>query len=144
MLICSVVSSSFVTPWPEVLKAPLKSSRLLCPWDSPGKSTGVGCHFLFQGIFLIQGLNPCLLHWQVDSLPLSHLGNPGKGDYIANFVSSVCSSFPSSYFPSLFIHMIGFLKLNIFCVLFCIKYKYVISNPRVDVRCQKSVILRER
>ena len=24
------------------------TSRLLCPWDSPGKSTGVGCHFLLQ------------------------------------------------------------------------------------------------
>ena len=23
-------------------------TRLLCPWDSPGKNTGVGCHFLFQ------------------------------------------------------------------------------------------------
>ena len=26
--------------------------RLLCPWDSPGKNTGVGCHVLLQGIFL--------------------------------------------------------------------------------------------
>ena len=30
--------------------------------DSPGKNTGVGCHFLFQGIFPTQGLNPGLLH----------------------------------------------------------------------------------
>ena len=45
---------------------------LLCPWDSLGKSTGVGCQFLLQGIFLTQALNPCLLHWQVDSLPLNH------------------------------------------------------------------------
>ena len=45
----------------------------LCPWDSPGKDTGVGCHFLLQGIFLTQGLNPRLLrllHWQAGSLPL--------------------------------------------------------------------------
>ena len=35
--------------------------------DSPGKNTGVGCHFLLQGIFLTQGLNPQLLHWQADS-----------------------------------------------------------------------------
>ena len=35
---------------------------------------GVGCCFLLQGVFLTQGLNPCLLHWQADSLPLSHLG----------------------------------------------------------------------
>ena len=38
------------------------SPRLLCPWDSPGKSPGVGCHFLLQGIFLTQGLSPHLLH----------------------------------------------------------------------------------
>ena len=33
----------------------LKVSSLLCPWDFPGKNTGVGCHFLLQGIFLTQG-----------------------------------------------------------------------------------------
>ena len=33
-------------------------TRLLCPWDSPGKNTGVGCHFLLQGIFPTQGSNP--------------------------------------------------------------------------------------
>ena len=36
--------------------------ELLCPWDSPGKNTGLGCHSLLQGIFMTQGLNPCLLH----------------------------------------------------------------------------------
>ena len=35
-----------------------------------------GCHFLLQGIFPTQGLNPYLLDWQADSLPLSHLGSP--------------------------------------------------------------------
>ena len=42
-------------------------TRLLCPWDSPGKNIGVSCHSLLQGIFLTQGLNPhllCLLHWR--------------------------------------------------------------------------------
>ena len=51
----------------------LQPTRLLCPWDSPGKNTGVGCHAFLQGIFLTQGSNPsllCLLHWQVGSLPL--------------------------------------------------------------------------
>ena len=33
----------------------LQPTRLLCPWDFPGKNTGVGCHFLLQGIFLAQG-----------------------------------------------------------------------------------------
>ena len=36
--------------------------RLLCPWSFPGKSAGVGCHFLLQGIFPTQGSNPGLLH----------------------------------------------------------------------------------
>ena len=50
--------------------------RLLCPWDFPGKNTGVGFHFLLQGIFPTQRWNLsllCLLHWQADSLPLCHL-----------------------------------------------------------------------
>ena len=37
-------------------------ARLLRPWDSPGKNTGVGCHALLQGIFPTQGSNPGLLH----------------------------------------------------------------------------------
>ena len=42
-------------------------------------NTGVGFHFLLQGIFSTEGSNPRLLHlprWQVDSLPLNHLGSP--------------------------------------------------------------------
>ena len=42
----------------------LYPTRLLCPWDSPGKNTGVGCHLLFQGIFPTQGLNLSLLWLQ--------------------------------------------------------------------------------
>ena len=40
----------------------LQSSRVLCPWDFPSKNTGVGCHFLLQGIFPTQGSNLHLLH----------------------------------------------------------------------------------
>ena len=72
MLSCSVV---FYSLWPYGLQP----ARLLCPWNFPGKNTGVGCHFLLPGIFLTQGSNLCLLcflHWQVDSLPLSQLGSP--------------------------------------------------------------------
>ena len=50
----------------------LQPTRLLCPWDFPGRNTGVGCYFLLQGIVPSQTLNLCLLHWQADSLPLSH------------------------------------------------------------------------
>ena len=44
--------------------------------DSPGKNIGVGCHALLQGIFLTQGSNLGLLHWQVGSLPLMPFGSP--------------------------------------------------------------------
>ena len=60
----------FGTPWTIVYQNPL--------WDSPGKNTRVGCHFLLQGNFLTQRSNPhllSLLHWQEDSLLLSHQGN---------------------------------------------------------------------
>ena len=56
VLRCSVVSNSLRPHglWP---------TRLLCPWDFPGKNTGVDCHFLLQGIFPTQGPNPCPLRW---------------------------------------------------------------------------------
>ena len=55
--------------------------QLLCPWDFPGKNTGVGCQALLQGIFPTQGLNPrlfCLPHWQAGSLPLAPPGKPSS------------------------------------------------------------------
>ena len=66
-------------------------ARLLCLWDFSGKNTGVGCQFLLQGIFPTQGSNPrllCLLHGQVDSLPLSHLKSPElhADTYISQYV----------------------------------------------------------
>ena len=45
----------FMTPWSI-------ATRLLCPWDSPGKNIGVGCYFLLQGIFPTQGSN--LSQWR--------------------------------------------------------------------------------
>ena len=36
--------------------------RLLCPWNFPDKNTEVGCHFLLQGVFPIQGSNLGILH----------------------------------------------------------------------------------
>ena len=76
----------------------LQPSRLRCPCDFPAKNTGVGCHSLLQGIFLTQGSDPCLLHWQADSLPLSHLGSPQpqlSKIIICSLLCSVLDSFPS-------------------------------------------------
>ena len=73
---CSVMSKSL---WCHELYP----TRLLCPWNSPGKNTGVGCHFLLQGIFPTQGSNPPTQGWNPDVLHcrqilycLSHQGSP--------------------------------------------------------------------
>ena len=50
--------------------------RLLCPWDSSGKNTGVGCHFFLQEIFQSKGSNPCLLYCRQILYLLSHRGSP--------------------------------------------------------------------
>ena len=66
---CSVMPNSLWPHW-------LQPARLLCPWNSPGKNTGVGCHCLLQGIFLTQGLNLGLLHCGQILYGLSHQGSP--------------------------------------------------------------------
>ena len=72
--VCAQALLSCLTLWPH---GPLPT-RLLCSWDFPGKNIGGGCHSLFQGIFLIQGLNLCLLPWQADSLLSEPPGKPLK------------------------------------------------------------------
>ena len=59
----------FVTPW---------TTRLLCPWDFPGKNTGVGCHLLLQETFPTQGLNLGLPHCRQTLYHLSHQGSQRK------------------------------------------------------------------
>ena len=75
--LCATLSRSVVSD--SLQPHGLQPTRLLCPWDSPGKNTGVGCHFLLQGIFPTQGSNPYLLHllhWQADSSPGEPPGKP--------------------------------------------------------------------
>ena len=65
----------FATLWTVV--------RLLCPWDSPGKNTGVECHAPLQGNFLTQGSNFHLLrllhcrwvlhHWVTSKIQMTHI-----------------------------------------------------------------------
>ena len=61
----------FVTQWTVAHETPMSKAF-------SSKNTGVGCHFLLQGIFPTQGSNLTLLHlphWQAGSLPLSHSGS---------------------------------------------------------------------
>ena len=65
--VCSVAQSRLILCNPMDCSPPGSS----CLWNLLGKNTGVGCHFLLQGVFSTQGLNLCLLNWQADSLPLA-------------------------------------------------------------------------
>ena len=90
--------------------------RLLWPWDFPSKNTGVGCHFLLQGIFPIQGFNLCLLlgrqilyYWatkEASKIKRSYVINEGK----------------TSVFPTLFLQR----QLK-----FCIRRLYLSEINRV-------------
>ena len=111
---CSVVSNSL---WPWTI-----ACQLLCPWSFPGKNTRMGCHFLLQGISLIQELNPHLLPQQADSLSLPHLGS-----------QTICMSFPKCLFTS-FAH---FWTEFFFLLLRCLSHFYVLDiNPFWDVYFQ--------
>ena len=90
----------------------LQPSRLLRPWDFPGKNTGMGCHFLLQGIFPTQGLNPGLLHCRQTLHHLSH--QEAKlmlvNDSLVYFASFIYSSIIAS---TLYSHLF-FLSLSFF------------------------------
>ena len=61
--------STLATPWTV-------ACQFLLSMGFPRQEYWSGCHFLLQGIFLTQGLNLHVLHWQVDLLPLSHQNSP--------------------------------------------------------------------
>ena len=75
------------------------SSRLLCPLDSPGKNTGVGCQFLLQRIFLIQGSNLGLPHCRQILYHLHHQGGPCTWKARTDQIKS--QSTPNQYMPDL-------------------------------------------
>ena len=67
---------SCIFVWDSLQPHGLQPARLLCPWNSLGKNTEMGCYFLLQGIFLTQGSNPGLLHCRQI---LHHLSRQGIG-----------------------------------------------------------------
>ena len=88
----------------------LQPARLLCPWDSPDRNTGVGCHFLLQGIFPTQGCNPrlpCLMHYGWVLYLLSRWGSLDVYLTLGKYVISLCLSFlickmgPSQHQPEM-------------------------------------------
>ena len=75
-LSCAVLSRSAVSK--SSRPHGLQPSRLLCPWDSPGKNTGVGCYAFLQEGLPNPGIEPRSPILQVDSLPSEPTGKPIK------------------------------------------------------------------
>ena len=101
----------------------LEPSRLLCPWNSPGKDTGVGCHALLQGIFLAQGLNLGLLLCRQS---LYHFESPRKQNHTetyqrADFNAQEINVYPVSFYniPDLLIVYSKYF----YSVLSCLKFE---------------------
>ena len=88
---CSVLSAlSCSVVFDSLQPFGLQTARLLCPWDCSGKNTGVGSHFLLQGIFQASGVKPsllCFLHCRWTLYPLSNQRCPNS--YVESLIPSV-------------------------------------------------------
>ena len=112
----------------KLLQSCLLSARLLCPWDSPGRSTGVSCLALLQEILWTQGSNPrllSLLRWQAGSLPLASPVGYCKSHSVALGSSILKIPFPLYYF-SLSV-LLCTTDNEISCFLYNINDKNIIS-----------------
>ena len=92
----------------------LQPARLLCPWGSPGKNTGVDCHAHLPGIFLTQGSNPSplgLLHWWASSLPLA----PTRKAWLIHQVTANNNLLTSEAFLSFYDLRWEVLSLSLLC-----------------------------
>ena len=101
---------SCIFVWDSLQPHGLQPARLLCPWNSLGKNTEMGCYFLLQGIFLTQGLNSCLLHilhCRKILYRLSYQGSPLKMLKLFDYAAAAQSL---TYFRLL-------LHLIVFCLM---------------------------
>ena len=122
----------------------LLPTRLLCPWDSPAKSIGVGCHFLLQEIFPTQGLNSGLPYCRQTLYHLSHKGSSPRSKCVLilwlqsrsivileppKIKSATVSTFPSSISHD----VVGLDAMNVeylFVNRFLnVEFKLVFSSP---------------
>jgi len=116
---CSVMSDSLQPHG-------LQPTRLLCPWNSPGRNTGAGSHTLLQEIFLTQGRNPGLLHCRQILYLLSHQGSPiyysGQNMFPQRKHNYGCPFLLQGIFPT------QGSNLHLLCLLHCRQILYLLSH----------------
>ena len=108
---CSVISDSLQLH-------ELQPTRLLCPWNSPGKNTGMGSYFLLQGIFSTQGL-------QEDSLPSEP---PGKSIILVVVETNVNSRLVGWFF------FFSFFELQLLRLILLVEHRCVRIHKDFDKR----------
>ena len=128
----SLVAKSCLT-----LETPMEPARLLCPWDSLGKNTGVGCHFLLQRTFPTQESNRGLLNCRQILYQLSYEGSPvtlyyqvNYGFFFPIFFKLLLLSLLSSFNFSVWSSVNGFLRriYKLRCVLGVCVHSYTYAH----------------
>ena len=127
MAVTGVLSHSFVSESSQPQR--LWPTRILCPWYSPGKNTGVACNALLHGLFLTQGLDPVLPHCRFFTVwatrePIS--GGGPKATVI--FIIYLCKE-NIVFEPWLHIPIFWTRKLDLLCLAyFFVKCVYLASQ----------------
>ena len=91
--------------------------RLLCLWNFPSKNIRIACHFLLQGVFLIQGLNPGLRHCRQNLHHLKHQGSP----------TSTISGYKHNIYPVRL-----YWELNLIMCVHCLAWILTYSKSSVN------------
>ena len=138
-----VMSNSFAILWTAGCQTPLSVGF-------PGKNTGVGWHFLLQGIFTTQGSNLCLLQWEANSLPLNYLGttweaHPGSITKLAKLKASAIGTGVFRFSPGIevlagtvFVLLLLFASTGMgehhFCTPSTLEAQLGITHPHFSLR----------
>ena len=116
----------------------LYPTRLPHPWDFLGKNTGVGCHFLLQGIFLTHGSNPCLLYCRQTLYHLSHQSTDikKKYKYVLFYICYGIVILNEVILLKLFNKWVNILifSRNKFLIVREEEYAYVITEVEIEIR----------
>ena len=120
--------SMFVSERRSVVCDSLRPHGLQSPWNSPGQNTGVGCHFLLQGIFPTQRRNPGLLHCR---WILYHLSK--KSMFGLFLLMRICSLY---IHPNVFVHESARVRLD------CFWFAAIIRSDQIRSVAQSCPTLR--